>query len=313
MDNSIIQSIINTKADVTFDVVARNICQFRSGGKLKYVIQPKSAKMLKEVIDLLITNNIEYRIIGNCSNVIISDNGYNGVIVRTNKLTKILFNNNIVEFGCGVSLQQAIKKTTDRSLAGLEWFFGVPASIGGAVYQNAGCYGHSISDNLISVVAVADGKLIELSKEECNFAYRYSGFMKNKYAIVSAKFNLEEADYFTLMAKMDAYRRRRLNTQPLNYPSVGCTFKRVNDKSIAQYIEKYDLKGMCVGGAQVSTKHCGFIVNKGLATTEDYLVLARLVQKEIYDKEGIFFPLEIEYIGEETTLVKRLKCEKIIL
>ena len=239
-------------------------------------------------------NNIKHYFLGNGSNVIFNDNGFDGVIIKTSALNFIEIDKKYVKSGAGVLMTALAKKLQENNLSGLEFCYGIPGNVGGGVFMNAGAYGGEISDCLVSVEYIDEkGVLKSISKEECDFSYRHTRFMKEKWLIVSAKFKLEEKDGEEMLCFMEDIMQRRKDKQPLDKPSAGSSFKRPVGYFAAALIDECGLKGMTVGGAQVSEKHAGFIVNIGGATCEDIVALADKVRQIVFEKKGVVLEKEM--------------------
>ena len=255
---------------------------------------PDTVEKAAVLIKFLNENNIKHYFLGNGSNVIFNDNGFDGVIIKTSALNSIEIDKNYVKSGAGVLMTALAKKLQENNLSGLEFCYGIPGNIGGGVFMNAGAYGGEISDCLVSVEYIDEkGILKSISKEECDFSYRHSRFMKEKWLIVSATFKLEEKDGEEMLCFMEDIMQRRKDKQPLDKPSAGSSFKRPVGYFAAALIDECGLKGMTVGGAQVSEKHAGFIVNIGGATCEDIVALADKVRQIVFEKKGVVLEKEM--------------------
>ena len=266
---------------------------FGLGGKAKYFCAPESVNEVIEVIEYANKESIPYFILGNGSKLLISDKGYNGLIIYTGKLKKINFTENGVYSQSGVNLQTVIDYASRRNLGGLEFLTGIPASVGGAVKMNAGAYGDEIGKHVLSVDVIEDGQLKQLSNKDCAFSYRKSNLF-NK-VIVGAELNLNYSDLIEKNCKY--YRLKRQCSQPLG-KSAGSVFKNPNGISAGALIEKLALKGKKVGGAYISHKHANFILNDGTASAKNVYDLITLVKDKIYNTFNIELKEEIIYLGE---------------
>lgn len=266
----------------------KNHTTFKVGGKADVLAMPDEEKQLSELIKYLKNENIKYYILGKGSNVIFNDEGFKGVIVKTCGIAKIEINENIIKASLGVPLASLCKTALDKGLSGIEFCYGIPGNVGGAVYMNAGAYGGEISDSIIEI-GYLDEQLTKqtISSKNAKFDYRHSIFQEKDWIITDVTFNLKVEDKIKMKDFMEEILRKRTDKQPLDKPSAGSSFKRPQGYFAAALIEECGLKGMSVGGAQVSEKHAGFIINKGNATCKDILQLADNVEKIVYEKTGV--------------------------
>ena len=284
--------------DFEKDVLLSEHSTFKIGGKADYVAYPKSESALCALVDYLIEENIKYCVVGNGSDILFSDEGYRGVIVITTKLKKIRKSRNTIYAECGVSLSALAVYAYKHGLSGLEFAYGIPGTVGGAVFMNAGAYGGEIKD-VLQKSAYFDTKLskrCELYNAGHKFKYRESVYTKNNNVILSAVFELKAGDPTEIKEKMDGYMAARKEKQPLDYPSGGSTFKRCEGHYTAQMIDEAGLKGFSVGGAMVSPKHAGFVINTGNATAKDVLQLVSIIKEKIKEKFDVDIEEEIRYI-----------------
>ncbi len=252
------------------------------------IAMPDTAEKASLLIRFLNENNIKHYFLGNGSNVIFRDEGFDGVIIKTSALKNISLNGNKLTVDAGVTMTAAAKFAQENSLAGLQHCYGIPGNIGGGIYMNAGAYGGEISQCIESVDYIdKDGIFHTISKAECDFSYRHSVFMKNDWLIVSAVFTLDKGDSGELLGFMEDIMQRRRDKQPLDKPSAGSSFKRPVGYFAAALIDECGLKGLSVGGAQVSEKHAGFIVNTGEATCRDIVRLADKVTQIVLEEKGV--------------------------
>jgi UDP-N-acetylenolpyruvoylglucosamine reductase len=302
-NKTIIDKILDTKitslADYCKDKKLSELCSFRVGGIADYVVYPKSVEVLILLIDRLKEKNIKYCLLGNASNVLFSDNGFNGVVIFTSKLDSILVKGSTLNVECGVSLTHAAVIAQRNGLGGLEFAYGIPGTIGGAVYMNAGAYGGEMKDVVeSSTYYTTDHKIIDrLMGVQHDFDYRESFYSKHEnHVILSANLQLTYDDPENIKKKMDGFMSGRVEKQPLQYPSAGSVFKRYPGYYTGKLIEDAGLKGLTIGGAQVSEKHAGFIINRGGATAEDILKLIDIIKEKIYELNDIKIECEIKYI-----------------
>lgn len=276
---------------------------FKIGGPAECLIKIDNLDELKEVLKVVAQNNIPITIIGNGSNVLVSDQGIAGItlIIKLEKI-KIKLENEIIQItvGAGEKLGKLAQICLQNEITGLEELSGIPGTIGGAVRMNAGAHGKEMKD-IIKTVKCIDfqGKEKEFTNQELEFDYRSSIFKKEKYIITEVMMELEKGKKEEIKAKMEEYATYRKEKQPVEYPSAGSTFKRGNDFITAKLIDEAGLKGYQIGDAEVSTKHSGFIINKGNATAKEVLTLVKHIKDTVYQKFEKKIELEIEVIGKE--------------
>lgn len=274
---------------------------FKIGGNAKLFVEVNDLFSLKAIINLLKKSNIKFKIIGNGSNLLISDTGLDFAVLKlSGKFNEIkLQNSNEIIAGSAVKLSSLCKFAMENSLSGLEFAYGIPGSVGGAVFMNAGAYGGEIKDILTSCSFI-DKNLNEIifKNSQAEFGYRSSVFSKNNGIITKACFKLHPDKKENINKKMQEILQRRKDKQPLELPSAGSVFKRPEGNFAGTLIDKSGLKGKSIGGAQVSTKHAGFIVNKGSATCNDVLNLIDYIQKTVLEKHGVKLEPEIKLWGD---------------
>ena len=271
-----------------FDESMKKHTTFKVGGNAMCIAVPDTIEKAAALVKFLNENNIKKYFLGNGSNVIFNDEGFDGVIVKTSNLNDFEINGNTVTASAGLLMTSLSKKVQEKGLSGLEFCYGIPGNVGGGVFMNAGAYGGEISQCLVSVDYIDEnGQLCTIAKEDCDFSYRHSVFMKNNWLIVSAKFELTPKDSAEMLAFMEDIMQRRKDKQPLDKPSAGSSFKRPVGYFAAALIDECGLKGLTVGGAQVSEKHAGFIVNIGGATCRDIVALADKVRQIVYERRGV--------------------------
>ena len=268
---------------------------FRIGGDASLFVSPADEDQLIGVISYLEKNGIRYFLLGKGSNVLFDDAGYDGAVVSTSKLDKISVCGNEITAQCGASFTYLASVAAGNSLSGLEFAYGIPGSVGGAVFMNAGAYGSETAAVLKSsrYLDISDCTVKTLPLEEHLFGYRDSVFRHRRFIHLSSVFALQAGDKAQIRAYMNELMQRRRDKQPLEYPSAGSVFKRYPGRYTAQMIDEAGLRGLSVGGAQVSEKHAGFIVNKGNATSSDVIALVGKVREALRDKYGIEIECEI--------------------
>lgn len=273
---------------------------FKVGGPADILVIPKKTSEVVILLNFCKINNIPFYIMGNGSNTVVKDNGFRGMVIKLTEICNIAVDEKLVRAGAGAFLSTVSKEALKYSLKGMEFASGIPGTVGGAVTMNAGAYGPEIKD-IIETADVIDmsGNFMRLSKDQLELSYRNSIVQKNNYIVVEAAFKLEPGNYDDIKNRMDELNFRRADKQPLNYPSAGSTFKRPEGGYFAsKLIDDAGLKGLCSGGAMVSKKHSGFIINYDNATAKDILYLIEQVQKIVYDKFNVNIEPEIKIIGE---------------
>lgn len=273
---------------------------FRVGGPADFFVTPKAKEEVRDVIRICKEAGMPYYIIGNGSNLLVSDAGYRGVIVQIYKeMNEVKVEGDLVKAQAGALLSGIAAKALGAELSGFEFASGIPGTIGGACVMNAGAYGGEMKDVLESVtVLTGEGKIIELGRNELELGYRTSVIAKKGYIVLGAVLKLERGDGEKIKTYMDELKEKRVTKQPLEYPSAGSTFKRPEGYFAGKLIQDAGLRGYQVGGAQVSEKHCGFVINKGDATARDVRQLISDVQKKVYEEFHVQIEPEVKMIGE---------------
>lgn len=271
---------------------------FRIGGQAELMLFPENAEMLSRVLACCAELGEEPFLLGKGSNLLIDDDGLSGVTVCTERMTACrMVSETDIECDAGVPLVKLCKFALEHALTGLEFAYGIPGSVGGAVYMNAGAYGGEMRDVVYSCRAIdRSGNMRTLDAEQLGFGYRTSVFQENGSVVASAVFHLQKGNEAQIRAQMEDILNRRKEKQPLNYPSAGSAFKRPEGHFAGALIERCGLKGYAVGGAQVSEKHAGFIVNRGGATAKDVMQLIRYVQCTVKAQTGVSLEPEIRCI-----------------
>lgn len=274
---------------------------FQIGGPADRFVTVESRNQLKGLLQVLHRESLPYMILGKGSNLLVSDKGIRGaVLLLSGEFRQVeLLSNGLVRAGAGASLAAVCAFAREQGLTGLEFAWGIPGSVGGAAYMDAGAYGGEMRDVVERVLHVTpEGEESSASGEELEFAYRHSRYTGTRDVITGVEFRLEPGDPAQIAAKMEELMGRRKEKQPYDMPSAGSVFKRPQGAFAAALIEECGLKGRSVGGAQVSPKHAGFIVNTGGATCQDVLDLVGQVQEEVYEKKGIRLEMEVRVTGE---------------
>ena len=274
---------------------------FRVGGPADFFVTPKAKEEVRDVIRICKEAGMPYYIIGNGSNLLVSDAGYRGVIVQIYKeMNEVKVEGDLVKAQAGALLSGIAAKALGAELSGFEFASGIPGTIGGACVMNAGAYGGEMKDVLESVtVLTGEGKIIELGRNELELGYRTSVIAKKGYIVLGAVLKLERGDGEKIKTYMDELKEKRVTKQPLEYPSAGSTFKRPEGYFAGKLIEDAGLRGFQVGGAQVSEKHCGFVINRDHATAADIMELMRQVQIRVKESSGVDLEPEVKRLGDE--------------
>ena len=274
---------------------------FRIGGPADVLAQPADEAELAALLKRAAEHAVPVTLIGNGSNLLVRDKGIRGLVIKlSNSFSDMKALGNELTFGSGISLAMASKKAASLSLSGLEFAVGIPGTIGGAVYMNAGAYDGEMAKVVTSVrVMDREGKISELKASELAFAYRHTALQNSGLIVTSVTVSLQPGEEESIKAKMDDFSQRRIAKQPLELPSAGSMFKRPPGYFAGTLIEQTGLKGYTVGGAQVSQKHAGFVVNVGGATAKDVLQLISDVQSKVFAAHGVRLEPEVLVLGEE--------------
>ena len=286
--------------NVSLHVPIKDHTTFKIGGPADILVRPSSEDELKAVLTYLNEDSIPCTVLGNGSNVLVKDGGIRGAVVQIGKaMSDIHIEGTVLTAQAGAMLSAAAAAAAAESLTGMEFAAGIPGSIGGAVFMNAGAYGGEMSHIIRSCRALLpDGSIREFSKEELNLGYRRSIFSEEGGIVISCTLDLKNGSKEEIYAEMKELATRRKEKQPLSLPSAGSTFKRPEGYFAGKLIQDAGLRGLSVGGARVSQKHAGFIVNEGGASAEDVLTLIRLVQMTVKDRFGVDLTPEVRILGE---------------
>lgn len=272
-------------------------CSMKVGGNAKYLALPKNEAELTEAIVFFREKGERIIVVGNCSNLIFPDQGFDGAVIITTAMRGISIEYGIITAYCGETLSTLARFACANSLSGLEFCYGIPGTIGGGVYMNAGAYGGELSDRFISGVFLDENlNRTVITAEEMGFGYRQSRMNKESLVLISASFSGIDGDKAQIKAKMDELMATRKAKQPLEFPSCGSAFKRPTGHFAGALIEQCGLKGYTIGGAQVSEKHAGFVINRGNATATDVLTLMKNVTDIVLEKTGVLLEPEIRVI-----------------
>lgn len=290
-------------ADVEEHATLKHLNTYRIGGTAKYLISPNSISDLVNVLKLLKEENIKYFVLGNGSNVVLNSREYDGAVIRLNKLNGIEIHPELqmAYAEAGAMLPKLVTESTNKSLTGLEFAAGIPGTIGGSIYGNAGAYNACILDYVTSVTVLDENLEIKtIEHENIEYSYRTSMFKESKkYIILGAKFFLKEGEKQSSLDIIEDRRNRRIASQPLEYPSAGSVFRNPEGDFAGRLIESCNLKGFRIGGAEVSEKHANFIINKENATSNDVYKLINHVHKTVLEKTNVDLLIEQEFIDWE--------------
>ncbi len=293
-----LKTILNSE-DICLNELMSKHTTFQTGGPAKVFITPKTFAELLDVVSLLKSERENFFVTGRGSNLLIKDEGYDGTIISiNNNLNEIkLINENSIYVEAGCSFRKLSKFAHDNGLSGLEYAYGIPGTVGGAIAMNAGAYGGEVKDNIICATIIDENnKIVELKKEQLQLSYRRSLASEKDIIILSAIFKLETEDKKIIKDKMDNMANQRKEKQPIDKPSAGSTFKRPTNNFAGKLIQDSGLSGYKIGGAMVSTKHCGFIINDKNATSKDILDLIQHVKDVVLEKYGVELELEVKVI-----------------
>lgn len=273
---------------------------FRIGGPADVFLIPESMEDMGEGIRICREENLPYFILGNGSNLLVSDQGYRGVVIQTYKnMAKIQVEGTSIRAQSGASLSAVAAAAREASLEGFEFAAGIPGTLGGAVVMNAGAYGGEMKDVLKeATVLTKEGEIKRIPLEELELGYRTSVVKTAGYIVLEAVISLEKGDQEAIRGRMQELAKKRISKQPLEYPSAGSTFKRPEGYFAGKLIMDAGLRGYQVGGAQVSEKHCGFVINAGNATAQDVCTLMQDVQQKVMEKFGVKLEPEVRFLGD---------------
>ncbi len=300
VSKSFIEKVLSIqKTNVTENYPMEKCTTFKIGGPADLFVCPNGIEEFSALIRLCKDEHVPLMVVGAGSNLLVSDKGIDGVVVRlSDAFDYVTIEGNAITAGAGTSLAKLAKSAQKASLSGLEFASGIPGCVGGAVYMNAGAYGGEMKDIITETTYLdEDGNIKTVSGDAHRFGYRTSFFSENKTYIVSTKMTLTPGSAEEILKTMQELNARRKEKQPLEKPSAGSTFKRPEGSFAGKLIEDAGLKGFTIGGASVSEKHAGFLISNGSATCDDVLALIDAVQKKVYDKFGVMLEPEIKIIG----------------
>lgn len=297
----LISFLNNNKIEYILNEQLCNHTNFKIGGKCKVFVLSNSIKKIIKLVKFLNKKNINFFIMGNGTNLLVSDSGFDGVVIKLGKqFKKYKINKTKAYFQCGCNVFEVNRLLCQNNLSGLEFTYGIPGSIGGLVSMNGGAFEHSVSEKILKV-KVFDGKKVKWIKcQNMNFSHRHSAVFEKNYIVLGALFLLEQQPAEVIKQNMDYFLDRRKLTQPYNLPSAGSVFKRLENGKVAvsKLIDNLGLKGKSEGDAQISIIHAGFIVNNGKATCQDVLKLIKYIKEQVYNNYGYKLQLEIKLLGD---------------
>ncbi len=283
-------------AYVDENIPMSSLTSLRIGGNARYVVYPTTVEALGEILKIIKDYDLKFKIFGKGSNLLCSDNDYNGVIIKLDRSFKECYFSDdgcIAQAGCAII--SVANEAMKNGLSGLEFASGIPGSVGGVVFMNAGAYKSNISNVVEEVFVFRNGKLEWISNEECEFDYRHSVFHNHPdWIIIAAKFKLTPKPIEEIKALIDSRRERRLATQPLNKPCAGSTFRNPKEVHAWELIDGIGYRGKTVGGAMVSTKHTNFLINENKATAEEFMRLVEEIRQAVKDKYDVDLEMEVE-------------------
>ncbi|WP_315271560.1 UDP-N-acetylmuramate dehydrogenase [uncultured Abiotrophia sp.] len=277
-----------------------NYTYTKTGGPADLLVFPRSVEQVQRVLAAVKQENLPLTVLGNASNLIVKDGGIRGLVMILTDMQELVLEGNQLKAASGAALIEASRLAAAAGLTGLEFACGIPGSIGGAIYMNAGAYGGEVKDVISQVeVVTRDGQLKTYAGADCDFSYRHSRFQEGDEVILGVTFDLAPGDQSAIDSKVAELTHLRQSKQPLEYPSCGSVFKRPEGYFAGKLIQDAGLQGYQVGGAQVSTKHAGFIVNVDHATATDYLEVIEHIRLVVWARTGVFMEPEVRIIGED--------------
>ena len=292
----VIDILSHNNVKYQLDESLKNHTSVKVGGNAKIFATPNSQKQLVDMVDKFEQNEIKYQILGNGTNSLFLDKGFDGVIVCTKNLKKHKNSNNSIYVQCGLGLFDFCKLLKKYELGGLEFLFGIPGSVGGAIVMNAGAFEQNIGDHVEYVLVYCDGKVKKISKKQMQFSYRESIAQKQKMIVLGAKFKLQKTSYKQIDNKQKEYFQIKTMSQPYDKLSFGSAFKKSNGKAVSKMIDELGLKGFRIGNVEISKKHAGFIINIGDATCQDFLKMIKYIEQKIFENYGLKIEPEVKLL-----------------
>ncbi|CQR48311.1 UDP-N-acetylenolpyruvoylglucosamine reductase [Paraliobacillus sp. PM-2] len=293
-------SQLTAEENILIDEPLKHYLYTKLGGKADFFVTPASIEEVQAIIQYANRAKIPFTLLGNGSNLIVRDGGIRGIVMSPKRFTSIRRDGNTLIAESGARIIDVSYRALDEKLTGLEFACGIPGTVGGALYMNAGAYGGEVKDCLEKAVVVdPSGTLLTLEASQLDLSYRSSNIPEKGYIVLEAHFRLEPGEEKEIKAVMDELTYKRESKQPLEYPSCGSVFKRPPGYFAGKLIQDSELQGKGIGGAEVSTKHAGFIVNKNNATASDYIAVIEMVQRTVKEKFGVELEREVRIIGED--------------
>lgn len=289
------------KCSIKYNELLKNHTTFGIGGKCIALIEPNTDEDILDVLKICKENNIKYFLIGNGSNLLVKDSGYNGIIIKLKEnFNNIIVDENRIISQSGATLKEVFDVSLNNSLSGFEFASGIPGTIGGAVYMNAGAYGGEMKEvvEYIEVIDPQNLKIFKLENKDLGFGYRKSVIQKNNYIVTKVSILLKDGVYEEIKSIYEDLNEKRNTKQPLNYKSGGSTFKRPEGHFAAKLIEDSGLKGYKINDAMVSEKHAGFVINLNNATYDDVINVVNHVKKVVFEKYGVNLEMEVKILGD---------------
>lgn len=286
--------------NVATEELMKSHTTFRIGGPAEYFLTPRDAKELQELQKICKEENVPYYIIGNGSNLLVSDGGLKGAVIQIyHNMNRVVVEGSIIRAQAGILLSALAKMALDCELSGLAFASGIPGTVGGAVVMNAGAYGGEMKDVISEVkVMTPAGEILYISKDQLELGYRTSVVKKKNYIVLEVVLQLQPGDRTAIQAEMERLKGQRVSKQPLQYPSAGSTFKRPEGYFAGKLIMDAGLRGYRVGGAQVAEKHCGFVINRDAASAKDVVRLMNDVKAKVKEQFGVELEPEVQFLGE---------------
>ena len=297
MKNNIYDIIYQNGLDIKYDEDIGKYTSVKVGGRVKYFVSPKTKQQLVQLLNILKQNEIKYYILGNGTNTLMASDYYDGIVISTKYLKRYKISKNCIYAQCGLGLFELAEILKKNQLGGFEFAYGIPGSVGGAVFMNAGAYGGFVGDFVEYIEVIKNGNIVKLNKDKLDFAYRDSLLQKENLVVIGAKFKLHFSEKRDIEFLQNYYFQKRLKLQPYDMPSFGSCFKKnPNFPPISKLIDDLGLKGYTIGGAQVSKKHAGFIINIGDASCQNYLEMIKYIQGQIFENYGFMPELEVRLL-----------------
>ena len=297
--NQLIDTAKSIGCDFLLNEPMKKHTTFRIGGPCDIMLMPETRAQAISVIKACRNLNFDYIIIGNGSDMVFGSGGYNGAVVCMCRLNSIKVENTSVYCDAGVNMSALCNAALENALTGAERLFGIPGTVGGAVCMNAGAYGGQVGDILVSCDYYDGENIVTVPVSDMELSYRHSLFSDGSKAVLGARFEFKQGDKAEIRKAMTDYIERRKSKQPVEYPSAGSVFLRPEGHFAGALVEQCGFKGKCVGDAQVSEKHCGFIINKGNATSSDVKNLVADIKRKVLSEKGVSLQCEIKFIGED--------------